>query len=487
MADRPRILVLGEAGLAASEWLRGWPDAETVRADSLARALDMLAEERFDAVVANPADKTVLENARRFLQSQRILAAVPDGLALVDFDLKIRWANPTFQAWCGGNPVGRGFYDALGSPEMLGPEYCPFHTALASRDARREADSSTAPEAVTACLVCRNNRFIELHVTPLDDPGAAGPMLFALARDVTHTVEQRQKLDALHEAGRTLAALAPEQLAEMSVAERIELLKVNIRRFTRDLLHYDVIEIRVLDRQTGRLEPLLARRHDARGRPPRPRTVHRGQRRHRLRRRHRQELSLSRHAPGPALPARAPRGAQLADGAADLPGPGDRHVQRRKPRGRTTSTRTTCNSPRFSATRSPPPCTRWICCRPRKARRPRSRSRPSTARWPCRWTRSWRPPRRCWSATSAIEPDIADKLRKILAAARSIKQSIQKVGEDLAPTRPPTAGPQPPKPASLKGLRVLVADDDERVRRAAHGLLGRWGCVVETARDGRRR
>ncbi len=257
MADRPRILVLGEAGLAASEWLRGCPDAETVRADSLARALDMLAEGRFDAVVANPADKTVLENARRFLQSQRILAAVPDGLALVDFDLKIRWANPTFQAWCGGNPVGRGFYDALGSPEMLGPEYCPFHTALASRDARREADSSTAPEAVTACLVCRNNRFVELHVTPLDDPGAAGPMLLALARDVTHTVEQRQKLDALHEAGRTLAALAPEQLAEMSAAERIELLKVNIRKFTRDLLHYDVVEIRVLDKQTGRLELLL--------------------------------------------------------------------------------------------------------------------------------------------------------------------------------------------------------------------------------------
>jgi CheY-like chemotaxis protein len=30
-----------------------------------------------------------------------------------------------------------------------------------------------------------------------------------------------------------------------------------------------------------------------------------------------------------------------------------------------------------------------------------------------------------------------------------------------------------------------VADNDERVRRSAHGLLGRFGCVVETARDGR--
>ena len=36
-----------------------------------------------------------------------------------------------------------------------------------------------------------------------------------------------------------------------------------------------------------------------------------------------------------------------------------------------------------------------------------------------------------------------------------------------------------------KGLRVLVADNDERVRRSAHALLGRFGCVVETARDGK--
>src|SRR5207237_1895229 len=36
----------------------------------------------------------------------------------------------------------------------------------------------------------------------------------------------------------------------------------------------------------------------------------------------------------------------------------------------------------------------------------------------------------------------------------------------------------------LKGLRLLVADNDERVRRSAHTILGRLGCVVETARDG---
>ena len=33
--------------------------------------------------------------------------------------------------------------------------------------------------------------------------------------------------------------------------------------------------------------------------------------------------------------------------------------------------------------------------------------------------------------------------------------------------------------------RVLVVDNDERVRKSAHSILGRLGCIVETARDGK--
>src|SRR5205807_834745 len=39
--------------------------------------------------------------------------------------------------------------------------------------------------------------------------------------------------------------------------------------------------------------------------------------------------------------------------------------------------------------------------------------------------------------------------------------------------------------ASALHTRVLVVDNDERVRRSAHSILGRLGCIVETARDGR--
>ena len=48
-----------------------------------------------------------------------------------------------------------------------------------------------------------------------------------------------------------------EQAVELLKPIRVELLKQNIRRLTRDLLHYEVIEVRLLDHATGRLEPLL--------------------------------------------------------------------------------------------------------------------------------------------------------------------------------------------------------------------------------------
>src|SRR5204862_650931 len=76
-------------------------------------------------------------------------------------------------------------------------------------------------------------------------------------------------------------------------------------------------------------------------------------------------------------------------------------------------------------------------------------------------------------------PEVADKLKQILARARSIKQSIVNVGESLAP-----AGQDATPAARLRGMRVLAVDGDDLVRKSDHALLGRFGAEVETARCG---
>jgi CheY-like chemotaxis protein len=84
------------------------------------------------------------------------------------------------------------------------------------------------------------------------------------------------------------------------------------------------------------------------------------------------------------------------------------------------------------------------------------------------------------------EHEVAERLRRILASARDIKQVIQNVGEQIQPASTPahTALPRRARNPLLIGRRILLVDNDESVRQAAHTLLGRYGCVVETASEG---
>ena len=88
----------------------------------------------------------------------------------------------------------------------------------------------------------------------------SGPSLRTVVsvRDVTHAMLEQQKRAAIHAAGERLADLSPSELADMTIDERIELLKSNIIYYSKDLLQFDVVEIRLLDKQTGRLDKLLA-------------------------------------------------------------------------------------------------------------------------------------------------------------------------------------------------------------------------------------
>jgi CheY-like chemotaxis protein len=455
-----------------TEWLRRCqPDGETVDVASWADGLERLGREHFDLVLTNPADVHVLESVRKLLQSRRILATLPDGVALVNPDRTIRWSNPAFDAWCETPAPGRDFYDALGAPQVVGPEQCPFRTALSAPRGR----------TVTTRLLCRGKRHLELQVTPVNEPDGEA-LLVAVGRDITGIVQQQQKLDALYKAGRELAALAPEHLADMSVEERVELLKLNIRRFTKDVLHYDVVEVRLLDRQTSRLEPLLQEGMS-------PEAANRNM----------LAAALGQGVTGHV--AATGKSYFCHDTNAD-----PLYVQG-SPGARSSLTVPLIFQDQVVGTfnvESPQPDAfgesdrqflelfgQEIAAALHTLELLSAEKHSTAAQSVEAISREVALPVDdiLAAAASVLEryighdAEIADKLRKILAGARSIKACIQQVGENIPPAPASAAPAGTPAPPSLKGLRVLVADNDDRVRRSAHSLLGRWGCVVETARD----
>ena len=83
--------------------------------------------------------------------------------------------------------------------------------------------------------------------------------------------------------------------------------------------------------------------------------------------------------------------------------------------------------------------------------------------------------------TIGVDREISDRLRDILKHTRDIKQQIQQAGNTFRPMVGNASMMQSKVRPKMQHKRVLVVDADEEVRRAAHELLERFGCEVETA------
>ncbi|HEY8503645.1 MAG TPA: GAF domain-containing protein, partial [Gemmataceae bacterium] len=219
-------------------------DCELVPVADLAEALARAAAEPDTAVLAGPDALARLAGTGGTNWAEQILTRLYSGVAVLDGELRVTWANPALRAWCDGDPVGRPLVEALGGPEVRGPDPDPFRTALSGQ---------TASARLVRQSPCRH---LDVHITPCPDCSDS-PRLVVMCRDATGEVVRQQKLDALYLAGGELGGLAAEVLAEMDVDARVELLKQNLRRAVHDLLQYDVIEIRLLNPRTGELVPLL--------------------------------------------------------------------------------------------------------------------------------------------------------------------------------------------------------------------------------------
>lgn len=220
--------------------------AEVVVVHNPLRALAKLAHERFDGIYVTADHFQAALRLRRLLENDRILEGMPDAVALLDADYSILWANHQLLNWCNrGNVVGERFFAALGNPDVLGCDGYPLLKTLQSG------------QASSSLLKMADGRYYQMHAAPISDPEDNARHLVVNLRDVTAETLQQQKLEAIQDAGRELADLKPDEIFAMPVEQRIDMLKANILHCTQDVLKYDVVEIRLLDRTTNRLVPLL--------------------------------------------------------------------------------------------------------------------------------------------------------------------------------------------------------------------------------------
>ncbi len=474
MSDKPKVLLVGDLQDPATPFAGALSErCDVVEVDCPQRALATLASDAFAGVFVTSPHLCDGPRLSRLLQNERMLEQIPDGVALLDVDNNVVWSNAQFRQWCGENEgAGANFYTALGSPEILGPDYCPFHTA---KNAGAASNTTLRTEA---------GRYFHVHAAGLRDEGPAGTLIVTV-RDITKEMMQQQKLAAIHRAGIELTDMTPSELAQMTMEERIELLKSNILHYTKDLLHFDVVEIRLLDRNAGQLMPLLSVgfKPEAATRELYARPQNNG-------------VTGFVASTGKSYlcedTSEDPlylEGSQGAKSSLTVPLVfheqviGTFNVESSEPRAFTESDmqflEVFCRD--LAAALN---TLELLVTEHHLVARESVEAIHSAVALPVDDILN--------DAVSVMEqyighePEVVERLQRILRHARDIKQVIHRVGQQLAPGQARPAGaPEEtsPRPALL-GRRILVADSDDTVREAAHTLLEKCGCVVEAVRTG---
>lgn len=403
--------------------------------------------------------------------SEEIIDNLPNGLALIDSDFNILWGNRTLRNWSKLEDLqGINIYVALGSPTVLGTSVCPFQMTL-------DKNTSNIRTLQTA-----DNRYFQVHVAPSTHrPGAL--QLVATITDVTAEILQQQKLAAIHQAGSKLTDLKPEEIFAMDVEQRIELLKDNIRHYTRDLLNVEVIEIRLLEQSTGNLIPLLSVGIDQQAADRR--------------------LMASPQGNGVTGFVASSGKSYLCEDASNDP----LFLEGMKGAKSSLTVALMLHDQVIGTinVESPKECAfnasdmQFLEIFARDVAVALNTLELLVAQKTNAAQQS------CDEIHSAVaipiddilldsvhlmemyighDASVVSRLQRILRNARDIKRSIHQIGQKIAPIETVVPGPHHRLHSKLCGRRVLVVDADEQVRNDAHALLERYGCIVETAHEG---
>ena len=467
--DEPKILFL-----TSNEEVLAFPgDASTLKVceDSLQEVARLCREDKISGLVV-PHDNS--EASESLIHVLNIASSFTDGLALLDKDQKILWCNTPLIKMLDAPQINvePSFYDLFGDVELLDHQLCPIESCRLSGEIR------------TSTLKLEDKQYFEVRVAPVffDENGSVEQFL-ACVRNTTTATFQRQKLNAIYQAGLELGDLSPQEMIELTVDERIELLKSKILHYTNDLLEFETVEIRLIDKNSTQLRPLLAMGMQAVAAE--------------------RKLYADPKNNGVTGFVAASGKSYLCDDITNdplyLPGAPGAKSSMTVPLILHDEVLGTFNveSPLdhafdendlqflelFSREVAVALNTLDLLAIEKAATVNQSMQKilqqVATPVDEILNDAAW-----ILERYIGHEPNVADRLRQILKHTRDIKQRIREVGETITPEGAhPRYKPKDDRP-QLRDKRILVVDSDEAVRRAAHELLGRFGCQVETAHDG---
>jgi len=272
--DRPKLLVLDGPFVPGAELAQVLGDRYDVAVAPGPSAGANLAGGAFQVVFGGTGQLSGGDGELSEHDATAMLSAIGEGLCLVGADGRVVWSNDRFRAL----------------DEQTRARIVVVCRRAAQRFVETGVDGSTGGMQTVRLDVSSpdESRHFEVVASPVPSVvggGAAEPVdaetateepaerdaeavvgaggkettrVAAVIWDVTATRRRQQKMAAIDRAGFELVRLDAEQIRKMHVGERLKVLEEKIVRYSHDLLHFDHLAIRLQDERTGKLELVIA-------------------------------------------------------------------------------------------------------------------------------------------------------------------------------------------------------------------------------------
>ncbi len=245
---KPSILVLGGQTIEVQQVVQALSQVADVSVmHEVDKAIQAIKQGRdFQAIFCQTSDFMPLERAIVDQQAGVILNMIGEGICIVDDHGRCVWANQRMKS-----------FPAEVSQKLR--ESCSSALSLFTHQV-----SPAGPSSADQRMRCKkfgfqvNEEFYEVIVSPVADPKNKVRQVVAVVWDATSGRRLQQKIDAIDAAGRELVRIESEAISKLNVAERLRLLEEKIIRYTTDLMHFDHFVIRLLNKKTNKLEPVIS-------------------------------------------------------------------------------------------------------------------------------------------------------------------------------------------------------------------------------------
>jgi two-component system, sensor histidine kinase SagS len=179
--------------------------------------------------------------------SAALMEALGQGACLVGADGAVLWSNEAFDR-----------LDERTRGEVV--VACRLMAGDASKAGSRRPGGAAPPQVRQFDATAPDgSKVYEVLVSPVSPAATGGkPAAAAVVREVTAARVTQRKLDAIDRAGAALVGLEADAVRKMGAVDRLKALESRIVALCKDLLHFDHFAIRLIDRRTGRLEPVMS-------------------------------------------------------------------------------------------------------------------------------------------------------------------------------------------------------------------------------------